>query len=299
MRHTLLILDALFLLAMLAGCRMPGWDGPISQSVVDSRKFSRQGVAAMERGEQQQAETLLAKAVHACPDDVEARRNYAETLWQRDARKEAILQMETAAKTANEDAAFRVRLAEMYLAAGKLDKASQSSRQALELDPKSASAWAIHAGILQAQGQPQQALAAYHRALSYDPCDRKILLAAAELYRELNQPDRALQALHTLSGTYAPGEEPQNVLYLTGAAYQALGRHDEAVESLQAAVLRDRPDPALLCRLAEAELLAGRSREAAETAGQALALQPRHLPSIELLKRIEMAQQPQREKVLQ
>jgi tetratricopeptide (TPR) repeat protein len=299
MRHGLFIPIALLLLALLAGCHLTGWDGPISQSLVESRKLSRQGVAAMDRGQQEQAEKLLAKAVHACPTDIEARRNYAEILWQRGAQKEAIAQMETAAKTVGEDAPFQVRLAEMYLAAGKMDKAAQSAQLALDLDPKLATAWAIHGGVMQASGQPQLALADYLHALSFDPQDRKSLLEVAELYRRLNQPDRALQTLQTLADNYGPGEEPQNVLYLTGIAYMALGRNDNAAESLRAAVLRDRPNSDLYCRLAEAELLAGHSREAAAAAQQALALQPQHQRSLELLQRIQVAQQPQRGSVLQ
>jgi tetratricopeptide (TPR) repeat protein len=282
---------AFLLLAMLAGCRLAGWDAPISQSLVESRKLSRDGVSAMDRGDQKQAETLLAKAVHGCPSDTEARRNYAEILWLRGAQKEAITQMEAGLKTAKDDAAFRVRLAEMYLAAGKKEQAAQSTQQALALDPKLAAAWAIHGGVMKASGQPQQALAAYLHALGLDPQDRRILFEVAELYREQNQPDRALQTLQTLAECYTPGEEPQDILYLTGAAYQAMGRYDEAIEKMQKAVARGKPNSDLLCRLAEAELLAGRSRDAVATAGQALLLQPKHQPSLALLQRIELAEQ--------
>jgi hypothetical protein len=107
-----------------------------------------------------------------------------------------------------------------------------------------------------------------------------------------------LQSLQTLADSYTPGEEPQNVLYLTGAACLALSRYDEAVESMRAAVARGKPNSDLLCRLAEAEFLAGRSREAAATASEALALQPQHQPSLELLQRIDAAQQSQRERML-
>jgi tetratricopeptide (TPR) repeat protein len=298
MRHNLLISIAFLLLAMQAGCRLPGWDAPISQSLVESRKLSRQGVAAMQQGQQKQAETLLAKAIHACPSDTEARQNYAEILWQRGAQKEAIAQMEMGVKSANEDPNFLVRLAEMYLAMGKLERASQSAQQALDLDPKSASAWAIHGSVMKAAGQPQRALAANLRALGIDPQDRKIMFEVAELYRQLNQPDRALQTLQTLAESYPPGEEPQNVLYLTGAAYSALGRYDEAVESMYAAVKRGEPNSDILCRLAEVEFFAGRSREAAATANQALVLQPQHKQSLELLQRIDVAQHAQGERIM-
>ena len=48
----------------------------------------------------------------------------------------------------------------------------------------------------------------------------------------------------------------------------------------------------MFCRLGEAELLAGHPAEAADAAGRALALQPQHQPSRDLLERIELAQQP-------
>jgi tetratricopeptide (TPR) repeat protein len=279
-------------LALLAGCRLPGRDGPVSQSLAESRKLSRQGVAAMERGQQQQAETLLAQAVKVCPADPEARRNYAETLWLHGSSAEAIAQMEEVARGGGADAAFWTRLAEMYLAAGLTDAAGQSVQQALDLDPKLASAWAVRGGVMRASGQHRQALADYLRALGYAPADNKILLEVAELYHQLDQPERALQTLQVLADSYAPGEEPRQVLYLTGLAHTALGRHGDAVDSFSAALLRDKPTPEILYRLGEAELLAGRTDEAANVVQQALALDPQHKPSRELQNRIELARRP-------
>ena len=92
---------------------------------------------------------------------------------------------------------------------------------------------------MRAAGQPREALADYLRALSYAPNDRAILREIAELHRQLNQPERALQTLQTLADTYPPGEEPGQVLYLMGLAYVALGRYDDGVESLSAAVTRE------------------------------------------------------------
>jgi tetratricopeptide (TPR) repeat protein len=146
---------------------------------------------------------------------------------------------------------------------------------------------------MRASGQQRQALADYLRALGYAPGDNKILLEVAELYRQLDQPERALQTLQVLADSYAPGEEPQQVLYLTGLAYTALGRHGDAVDSFSAALLRDKPTPEILYRLGEAELLAGRIDEAANVAQQALVLDPQHKPSRELQNRIELARHPQ------
>jgi predicted Zn-dependent protease len=144
-----------------------------------------------------------------------------------------------------------------------------------------------------AAGQPRQALTDYLRALGYDPRDRAMLQEVAELYRQLNEPQRALQTLQNLADTYSPGEEPGYVLYLTGQTYVALGRYDDAVESLSAAVARENPTADMYCRLGEAELLAGHTVEAAAAARQALILQPQHQPGRALLERIELAQQPQ------
>ena len=293
MRYTGLRISVVVLLAPLsAGCRLPGREGPVPQSLTDCRRLSQQGVAALDRGEQPKAEALLAQAVAACPVDAEARRHYAESLWRRGARQDAIAQLEQAGHLAGEDASLWARLAEMHLDSGQPELARQDAEQALKLDPKLPSAWAIRGGVTRAAGQPHEALADYLRALSYAPNDRAILQEIAELHRQLNQPERALQTLQTLADTYSPGEEPGQVLYLTGLAYMALGRYDEGRESLLAAVARGKPTAEMFCRLGEAELLAGHPAEAADAARRALALQPQHQPSRDLLERIELAQQP-------
>jgi len=281
------------LAVLLSGCQVPGREGAVSRSLATCRQLSQQGVAALEREQVQQAETLLAKAVAACPVDPEARRHYAEALWRGGAVPEAITQLEEACRLASEDATLRVRLAEMHLVVGQLEPARQSAQQALDLNPKLPAAWAIRGRVMLAGGQPQEALADFHRALGYAPEDRQILLEVAELYRQLSWPQRALATLHSLADTYSPGEEPQQVLYLMGLAYTALGRYDDAVERLAAAAVRGAPTPEILSGLAEAELLAGHPAEAEAAAERALVLQPRHPASLELLDRLRMARQPQ------
>ncbi len=181
-------------------------------------------------------------------------------------------QLEEACRLAGEDASLWARLAEMRLASGQPESARQAAEQALNLDPKLPNAWAIRGGVMRAVGQPREALADYLHALSYAPNDRAMLREIAELHRQLNQPDRALQALQTLAETYPAGEEPGQVLYLMGLAYVALGRYEDGVESLSAAVTRGKPTAEMFCQLGEAQLLAGHPAEAAEAARQALAL---------------------------
>jgi tetratricopeptide (TPR) repeat protein len=282
------------LLALLAwGCRLPGREGPVSEPLATCRQLSQQGVAALERGQAAEAEQLLEQAVDACPLDAEARRHYAEALWQRGEHQKAVAQLEEAVHLAGEDPVLQVRLAEMHLAMGRTASARAAAEQALDLDPKLAAAWAIRGRLNRAAGQLRPALADLHRALGYAPNDRQLLLDVAELYRELNQPQRALATLCALADTYTPGEEPQQVLHLTGLAFLALGRYEDAVESFSAAVIRDQPTAELFHRLGEAELLAGRPGAAADAAHHALALKPGHRPSCELLERIAAAGQLQ------
>jgi tetratricopeptide (TPR) repeat protein len=281
------------LVLLLGGCRLPGWEGPVSRSLADCRRLSQQGMAALDRGEQEKAETLLAQAVNACPVDAEARRRYAEALWRRGAQKEAIAQLEAAGRVTPDDAALWTRMAEMQLAADQVASAGQTAERALDLDSKLPGAWAVRAGVRRAAGNPQEALADYLRALGYTPSDRAMLREVAELYRQLNQPERALHTLQNLAETYSPGEEPADCLYLTGLAYVALGRYDDGVESFTAALTRGTPTAEMYCQLGQAELLAGHPTEAACAARQALALDSAHQASRDLLDRIELAQRPQ------
>ena len=284
---------ALLLTASLMGCRMPWREGPVPKSLATSRQFSQQGIAAMERGQRDQAETLLAKAVTAYPNDPEARRHYAEALWQRGARQEAIAELEQSSRLSGDDPVVRVRLAEMYLATGRIETAQTVTEQVLGVNPRLASAWAIRARLMRAAGDARQALADYHRALALVPDDRQICLEMAELYRDLNQPHDALVTLQGLADTYTPGDEPPQVLYLLGRAYVALGRHEEGVEALSSAASRVQPTAEILCRLAEAQFLAGHAAEAQAAARQALTLEPGHVPSRQLLDRLELADRAQ------
>ena len=283
----------LLLAVLLSGCQLPGRGGPVSRSVATCRQLSQQGIAALERGQPRRAEALLAEAVDTCSDDPEARRHYGEALWRSGARSEAVAQLEEACRLAGEDATPRVRLAEMYLSVGQLDDARRSAQQALDLDPRLPAAWVIRGRVLRAEGQPHEALADFHRALGYAPGDRQILLEIAELYFQLNWPQRALATLHSLADTYSPGEEPQRVLHLTGLAHKALGRYDDAVESLSVAAVREDPTPEILYLLAEVELSAGRPQQAAAAARRALALEPQHQASLRLLEGLRLARPPE------
>jgi tetratricopeptide (TPR) repeat protein len=257
--------------------------------VANCRQLSRQGISAKERGEWGRAEQLLSQAVESCPVDADARRQYAEALWHRGATQEALAQLEEARRLAGDDTTLVVRQGELYLGVGQFDAARTAAEQALDLDPKLASAWALRGKALQAAGDSRQALADFQRSLGYEPGNPEVLLEVAEAHRRLNQPERALAALQSLLDTYPPGEEPQQALYLQGLALTALGRYNAAIESFSLSAQRGKPTPDILCSLGEVELLAGRDLAARSAAEQALALEPRHAPSQTLLSKLPIA----------
>ena len=293
MRHlSLSLIGGVLATVLAAGCQFAGGKGPVSKSLATCRQLSQQGIAAAERGQMARAERLLSRAVSTYPLDPEARRNYADVLWQQGTREDAVAQLKEAARLAGEDATIRVRLAEMYLATGQIGLARRNAELALDLDPKLSTAWAIRGDLTGAAGQLDQALADYHRALGYAPDDRRIMLQIAELYRRMNRPERALATLQSLADRYSPGEEPPQVSHLLGNSLVALGRYEEGIENLSAAIDRAGPTPELFCSLGEAELLAGRPAAAAAEARRALTLKPQHGPARQLLQRIELAERP-------
>ncbi len=279
-------------LSPVAGCRWPGLCDPVPASLTASRKLSSEGNELLEQQQPEKAEAKLVEAVKICPSDCDARRYYAETLWLRNARPQAVAQLEEACRLSS-DADLRVRLAEMYLEMGRLDDAGRTVDQVLGRDVKLAAAWRVHGRVLRATGDHllatgaadramavyRQALADLHRAAGYDPSDRQVIGETAAVYRSLGEPRRALESMQSLLDTYSPGEEPQQVLYWTGLDYLALERYDDAVACLTTALSRDRPTPELYCALRQAQDRSGRSQETARAWQQALLIDPQHVPN--------------------
>ena len=267
------------LCALPAGCRSLGKHGPSAESVATCRQLTQQGMSATERADWKRGESLLARAVAACPVDADAHRQYGETLWHRGKMSEALAQFEEARRLSGEDGALAVRTGELYLALGRGADAGRMVDESLRLDPKFAPAWSLRGRVAAAAGETRQALADYQRSLGYAPESEEVAILVAETYRQLNEPDRALLTLQSVADNYSAGEEPQQVMYLQGLALAALERHNDAAGKFSQAARRDRPTAEILCRLAEAELHIGRVGNAQSSLQEALALDPNHAGS--------------------
>lgn len=273
---------------MLSGCvgcatlKRPA----VAENVVEARTYSLDGMGAMQREQWGKAEGLFAKAIKTCPADERAHQQYAEALWHRDARANAIDHLEQSVALSGGDPNRRVRLGEMYLAEGEIAKAWSQVEAAIESQRKLASAWALRGDILRKQGQLEDALINYHRALGNQPQYPHVQMAVAGVYRDLNRPRRALATLEVLATQYAPSQVPQSVLLQQGLALKAMDRYDDAVMMLAAASRRGEPSLEAFYHLGEAQLAAGDTLNARRAAHEALNLAPNNDQVHQLDRRI-------------
>lgn len=252
----------------------------------------------METGQWDRAQTLLTGAVEASPSDADARRNLAEALWQQGAHRDAVVHMETAVRLEPRNAPTLVRSGEMLLMVGASDKAMQRAEEAIRIDASLAGSWALRGRVYRQRGELERGLADMQQSLRFAPHDTGALLEVAQIQHELGNHQRSLSTLHYLLDVYPPGEEPQQVLWLEGLAYTALGRHQEAVTSLQAASQQGEPRAELLFQLAQAEQAAGQREAAANTLQRAIALDSGHEPSRVLLAQLQQVESSGGQKIL-
>lgn len=255
--------------ACLAGCAALRRKNDSAESVGASRQLSREGVAAMEHGDTARARLLLDEAVATSPNDVDARRQLAEVLWQGGVRDQAVNHIETAVRLDPRHAPTLVRAGEMQLGVDAVDQAERRAEEALAIDSTLAGAWALRGRVFRQRGETERALSDFHQALRYNPHAADVLLEAAELQYQLGRPQRCLTTLQNLLEAYSPGEEPRRALWLEGLAYSAVDRRQDAVDALYAASERGAPEPELLYQLAKAQNAAGLRAAAAATARQA------------------------------
>lgn len=241
---------ALVLMAACPGCRLVRSRGPVPPELAATRRLCNEGLSAVDQRDLIRAEGLFEKAVKNCPLDVDARRLYADVLWKRGQRMEALSQVSRALQLSPEDVGLAIDGGRMYLELGLFDDVERLSGTAIRLAPRSVDAWHLRGQLALARGQAEVALADLHKALAIAPDDRDVLLDTAEAYRRLDRPQRALATLAILGESYGPNQVPGRVLLLEGIAQESLGREADAAESYRRAVARGDAPPEASTRLA-------------------------------------------------
>jgi tetratricopeptide (TPR) repeat protein len=244
------LLAAAMVLGVLAGCRLVPRRGPVPPELADARRLSHEGLSAADRQDLARAEELLGRAVQSCPVDVDARRHYADVLWRRGRRMEAVAQITKALELSPLDAGLCVEGGSMYLELGLLTEAERLSSEAVRLAPRSAKAWHLHGQLWVARGQFEPALADFLRGLALAPDDRALLQDVAEAYLQLDRPRRALAMLAMLGEAYGSETPPVELLVMEASAQESLGRLTEAAESYRRVLARPDAPPGMADRLA-------------------------------------------------
>lgn len=241
------------LVAAASGCRLVNRGGPVTPELADARRLCNEGLSAADRDDLVRADALLERAVKRCPADVDARRHYADVLWRRGERTEAIGQMAAALELSPADPGLSVEAGRMYLDLGLLNDAERLADESVRLAPRSAAAWRLHGQVAMARGRFDAAVADFHRALAIDGDDRGVLADTARAYLALGRPRRVLATLAVLDDDHAADDLPADLLVLEAQANEALGRTIEAAAAWRRAIAQGGAPPEAAERLAALE----------------------------------------------
>ncbi|EAQ81774.1 tetratricopeptide repeat protein [Blastopirellula marina] len=279
------------LLLAISGCATFSRQSAEHQKVVNGRQLAQQGVDALQRGDIERAETLLAKAKKACPVDVHTRSQYAEALHRKGDIDGAIVEMKEAIRISGDDASMMVRLGRIYYRAGRLPEADQQAQQTIAQYPRCADAWLLAGDLAENRNDWQDAESCYLRCASFTEDVTPVLIRLARAQRQLSQPDRSLACLTRAERAYPLGEAPIELLVEQGLTLQAAGRFEAAADHLIAAMEKGTPDPELMSRLAQCELSAGRIARAEWALRQTLSMDPQNVRGREIAAEIPLARQ--------
>ena len=204
-------------------------NGPSGWSQRASHSLMQSGLAAQEAGQLNEAYLSLAGAVKICPQNVEARRRYAEYLWENGERKAALEQMWVAIKLQPDDATMRRRVAAMLLDMNDLDEALLAASDAVKLDPGNARAWFLRGKAFELSGREEDAIVSYQRAAGCEPGNIEVREAMALLYLRRGHPEQAILTIHTLIDQTTDEQNLATAHLMEGRIYAYLQRADDAM----------------------------------------------------------------------
>jgi len=225
------------------GCQLNRTLAPLALGPSSER--GRLGIAALERGDLNEAERRLEDAVRLNKNDINHRRYYAEVLWQQGKHQEALQQLDEAIKRGGQNSdALYISLAEKYLVLREYTTAHRYADEAVRLNPQDARCWALRGRAKRLQSIHQagyaehsaemlrQAREDYLQAVSLSPSDRELLAELAAIQMSCGQPEQALATWLTIQSLYSQNSEPTEVLIGKTETLLALRRFDEAETNL-------------------------------------------------------------------
>lgn len=244
-------------LSFLVGCAVSGPMDPIDQVVRESR-----GSSVTDPDISRESKGLHAYML-------------GQLLYGKEEFRASMAYFQEASTNLKDEApSLRIRLAELALRDGNLELAYQESAKALAARPDDPAVITMHAGVLDAQGKPDEALVLYEKLLVAHPEATELYLVTSGLYLRQGRGDEAVALLSKLA-KLSPNE-PAVHLFL-GRAYEQIGDFDNSFKSLRAAWDVGGGNPRIGLELVRALLARGHEDEARIVCEDILRVHPEHI----------------------
>lgn len=261
---------------VLAGC---SWlQQMVQQPVAESRRLADMARAAEERGNLEEATTLLTRAVRANSEDGELHRRLARLLAKQGKTEAALEYQSRAVELSPGDPDGWVHLALLRFERAEYALVDRPLQRALSLDPQHSEALRLKGRLAEWRGNDERALQAYHRLLRQNPRNVDALLRIADIHIRAGRPQRAAPLLRTACNcSEADRAKKAEAEWLLGIAYGKEQRWREATEALSTALaLREGAAADEWYRLAYACYQAGDRQSARRHLQTALGSDPDH-----------------------
>lgn len=226
---------------------MPKQNSPAgAQSSDDLQSLFAAAVAAHQRGNYQEAESLYQQLIAILPDNVNLICN----------------------------------LGLLYRDMGKSTQAMQTLEKAQQLDPDNFSVNLNIGTMYEAQGELDKAVAAYQKAQKTAPHDPRVM---NNLGKALYQQGDRQAALEHLQQAVAQAPEYAMAQNNLGVLLSSLGEFEKAISCFQKALEMEATDCATLYNLAGSLSITGKTKEAEECYQKILAIEPDNDPARHML----------------
>jgi len=236
-------------LSSLTGCRL--FSPRITlETLTTAAEIERRGDQLYKSGQYNAAADRFEEAAAMVSSDQLVRRKLADTYWAENRYNAAIAVMRTAIKLANPvfDRELRqewfVRLAEMYLDVGNVDRALHWVDRAIEENPQMLSARVVRGNVFERVQSYKAALEDYHYALSLmaeEPSAERVRIEieVARIYSHQQRPHRVLAMTSAIDPRTLQPTQAVDVHLIRATALRDRQRFADAVRELQRILVLD------------------------------------------------------------
>lgn len=235
------------------------------------------GVIAAQQGRNDEAVSLMRRALAVMPDHAGAHGNLGNLLLRLGRADEALASFDALiARQPDNAGALSARAAALHML-GRLDEVVTAWDRALALDTSNAAAWYNRGNALQALGRAQEALASHDKAVALRPSDADAIYGQGNALQALAQ---VAEAIARYDAVLALKDDHAEAWSSRGNALRRLGRLDEALTSHDRAIALKPASADAHHNRAAALVAAGRLDEALQSYDRALALKPDHAAAL-------------------